>query len=138
VLNYSPAIIEAYYQNIPLLILTADRPPEWIDQGDGQTIRQHTIYSNYIRSSYSLIDKVESPDEEWYVARVINQAVNDLVYPEFAPVHINIPFSEPLHELVDAQLPKPRIINLHRETGIPADTIVKGVLPRFGIKVKTK
>jgi len=125
VLNYSPAIIEAYYQKIPLLILTADRPPEWIDQGDGQTIRQHNIYSNYIRSSYSLIDKVESPDEEWYVARVINQAVNDLVYPEFAPVHINIPFSEPLYELVDAQLPKPRIINLHRETGIPADTIVK-------------
>jgi len=125
VLNYSPAIIEAYYQKIPLLILTADRPPEWIDQGDGQTIRQHNIYSNYIRSSYSLIDKVESADEEWYVARVINQAVNDLVYPEFAPVHINIPFSEPLYELVDAQLPKSRIINLHRETETPADASVK-------------
>jgi 2-succinyl-5-enolpyruvyl-6-hydroxy-3-cyclohexene-1-carboxylate synthase len=125
VLNYSPAIIEAYYQKIPLLIITADHPPEWIDQGDGQTIRQHNIYSNYIRSSYSLIDKVESPDDEWYITRIINQAVNDLVYPEFAPVHINIPFSEPLYELVGAQLPKPRIINLHRETETPADATVK-------------
>jgi 2-succinyl-5-enolpyruvyl-6-hydroxy-3-cyclohexene-1-carboxylate synthase len=116
VLNYSPAIVEAYYQKVPLLILTADRPPEWIDQGDGQTIRQRDVYSNFIRSSYSLIDKVESADEDWHVARVINQAVNDLEYPEFGPVHINIPFSEPLYELVDAQLPKPRIVNLHRET----------------------
>ena len=39
VLNYAPAIVEAYYQKAPLLILTADRPAEWIDQGDGQTIR---------------------------------------------------------------------------------------------------
>jgi 2-succinyl-5-enolpyruvyl-6-hydroxy-3-cyclohexene-1-carboxylate synthase len=125
VLNYSPAISEAYYQKIPLLILTADRPPEWIDQGDGQTIRQRNIYSNYIRSSYSLIDKVESADEEWYVARVINQALNDLVHPEFAPVHINIPFSEPLYELVDVQLPKPRIVHLHRETGTPSEDTAK-------------
>jgi 2-succinyl-5-enolpyruvyl-6-hydroxy-3-cyclohexene-1-carboxylate synthase len=125
VLNYSPAIIEAYYQKIPLLVLTADRPPEWIDQGDGQTIRQRNVYSNYIRSSYSLIDKVESADEEWYVARVINQAVNDLVHPEFGPVHINIPFSEPLYELVDVQLPKPRIVNLHRETRTPSDVTAK-------------
>ena len=116
VLNYSPAVVEAYYQKVPLLILTADRPPEWIDQGDGQTIRQRNIYSNFIRSSYSLIDKVESADEDWYIARVINQAINDLEYPEFGPVHINIPFSEPLYELVDVQLPKPGIISLHRET----------------------
>lgn len=116
VLNYSPAIVEAHYQKVPLLILTADRPPEWIDQGDGQTIRQRNVYSNFIRSSYSLIDNVASADEGWYVARVINQAINDLVYPEFGPVHINIPFSEPLYELVDVQLPKPRIISLHRET----------------------
>ena len=125
VLNYSPAIVEAYYQKIPLLIITADRPPEWIDQGDGQTIRQHDIYKNYIRSSYTLIEKVESTDDEWHVARVINQAVNDLVYPEFSPVHINIPFSEPLYELIDAQLPESKIINLHGETRNPSDNAIK-------------
>ncbi len=48
-LNYAPAIAEAYYQKIPLLVLTADRPVEWIDQGDGQTIRQQNVYANYIK-----------------------------------------------------------------------------------------
>src|SRR5687767_6091276 len=46
VYNYAPAVSEAYYQQIPLLILTADRPPEWIDQHDGQTIRQNGIFGN--------------------------------------------------------------------------------------------
>ena len=46
-LNYAPAIAEAYYQNIPLVVITADRPAEWIDQADGQTIRQSEIYRNY-------------------------------------------------------------------------------------------
>ena len=117
VLNYAPAIVEAYYQKIPLLILTADRPPEWIDQGDGQTIRQNEIYRNYVRSSYSLMEKVENANDEWYAGRTINQAVNDLMYPDFAPVHINIPFPEPLYELIDAPLPEPKIINVHRQTG---------------------
>lgn len=116
VLNYAPAIVEAYYQKIPLLILTADRPPEWIDQGDGQTIRQSDIYRNYVRSSYSLTDRVENANDEWYIAGIINRAVNDLTHPEFAPVHINIPFSEPLYELIDAPLPEPKITNLHRQT----------------------
>ena len=115
VLNYAPAIVEAYYRKIPLLILTADRPPEWIDQGDGQTIRQNEIYRNYVRSSYSLMEKVETANDEWYAGRTINQAVNDLMYPDFAPVHINIPLSEPLYELIDAPLPEPKIIHLHRE-----------------------
>ena len=60
-LNYAPAICEAYYQKIPLLILTADRPPEWIDQGEGQSINQHAIYHNYIEGSYNFpVD--ENPD----------------------------------------------------------------------------
>src|SRR5579863_6381879 len=54
VLNYAPAIVEAYYQKIPLLILTADRPTEWIDQDDGQTIKQSGIFSPYIKASFTL------------------------------------------------------------------------------------
>src|ERR1035437_1003375 len=71
-LNYAPAIAEAYYQKVPLLILTADRPVEWIDQSDGQTIRQQNAYGNYIKNSYSLIENPVKPDEEWYLARIIN------------------------------------------------------------------
>jgi len=53
VLNYAPAIVEAYYQRIPLIVLTADRPSKWIDQGIGQSMRQKEVYSNYIKQSYS-------------------------------------------------------------------------------------
>src|SRR6186997_1547961 len=52
VLNYAPAIAEAYYQRVPLVLITADRPDELIEQRDGQTIRQQNVYSNYIRKSF--------------------------------------------------------------------------------------
>ena len=48
VLNYAPALAEAYYQKIPLLAITADRPAELIDQQDNQTIRQEGVYRNFI------------------------------------------------------------------------------------------
>jgi len=54
-LNYSSAICEAYYQRIPLVVLTADRPQEWINQGAGQSIEQGGIYANFIRGSYTLV-----------------------------------------------------------------------------------
>lgn len=112
-LNYAPAIVEAYYQKAPLLVLTADRPPEWIDQGDGQTIRQRNIYANYIKGSYNLSDRIDTETDEWFAARLLNQAVNDLLYPEMGPVHINIPFAEPLYGLVDEKLPAIKNITLH-------------------------
>ena len=53
-LNYAPAIAEAYYQRIPLVIVSADRPVEWIDQDDSQTIRQYDIFRNIVKASYQL------------------------------------------------------------------------------------
>ena len=119
-LNYAPAIAEAYYQKVPLLILTADRPAEWIDQSDGQTIRQQNAYRNYIKNSYSLIENPVRPDEEWYLARIINQAVNNLTFPEPGPVHINIPFAEPIYGLEDAPLPQAKIFSISSE-GVMVD-----------------
>ncbi|HQW96095.1 MAG TPA: thiamine pyrophosphate-binding protein, partial [Saprospiraceae bacterium] len=60
--NFAPAITEAYYQRIPLVVLTTDRPEIWVDQGDGQTIRQQGIYNNYIRKSYVLKGDAEKAD----------------------------------------------------------------------------
>ncbi|MCF8298601.1 MAG: 2-succinyl-5-enolpyruvyl-6-hydroxy-3-cyclohexene-1-carboxylic-acid synthase [Saprospiraceae bacterium] len=96
-LNYSPAIAEAYYQKIPLLILTTDRPQEWVDQADGQTIRQNNIYNNYIKKSFQLPVKIDSEDDSWYVSRIISEAINITQYANKGPVHINIPFREPLY-----------------------------------------
>lgn len=47
-LNYYPAVTEAFYSEIPLIVLSADRPPHKIDIGDGQTIRQQHVYANHI------------------------------------------------------------------------------------------
>ncbi|MBI9067748.1 MAG: 2-succinyl-5-enolpyruvyl-6-hydroxy-3-cyclohexene-1-carboxylic-acid synthase [Salinivirgaceae bacterium] len=97
VLNYAPAIAEAYYQEIPLIAITADRPPFMIDQEDGQTIRQHNIYANHIKFSTTL--PILENDENLTIGeKEINTALaNALNFPK-GPVHINIPFEEPLYE----------------------------------------
>lgn len=95
VLNYYPAVAEAYYSHIPLVVISADRPAEIIDQGAGQTIRQHGVLSAHTAYSTSLR---EGTDEKTlrYNAREINTAFDKSV-AESAPVHINVPFSEPLY-----------------------------------------
>ncbi|NOU45507.1 MAG: 2-succinyl-5-enolpyruvyl-6-hydroxy-3-cyclohexene-1-carboxylic-acid synthase [Bacteroidales bacterium] len=97
VLNYAPAIAEAYYQRVSLLVLTADRPVEWIDQADGQTIRQQNIFSNYIRKSVQLPQNITNNDDLWYNDRLINEAILATRFPVPGPVHINIPIREPLY-----------------------------------------
>lgn len=90
VLNLYPAITEAYYSQIPLLIITADRPPEWIDQWDGQCIRQTTIFEKHILGSFTF--NPLKPDFNF------NEAIGLCSYPKKGPVHINIPLAEPLYE----------------------------------------
>jgi 2-succinyl-5-enolpyruvyl-6-hydroxy-3-cyclohexene-1-carboxylate synthase len=102
-LNYSPALAEAYYQQVPLLAITADRPRECIDQLDNQTIRQSGVYKNYIKRSYELPQIITSDSDLWYAHRIINEAVNLCTSPVNGPVHINVPLTEPLYEL----LPQP-------------------------------
>ena len=98
-LNYAPAIAEAYYQKIPLLILTADRPALHIDIGDGQAIRQKDVYSNYIKASFELPESIDSAASFNLANRIVNKAINLAHFPEQGPVHINLPFWEPLYNL---------------------------------------
>jgi len=98
VLNYAPAVVEAYYQKIPLVVITADRPAEWIDQDDGQTIRQHNIFGPYIKASYTLPAEANHADDVWYAERIVSEAFNiSTEKGNEGPVHINIPFREPLY-----------------------------------------
>ncbi|WP_205503301.1 2-succinyl-5-enolpyruvyl-6-hydroxy-3-cyclohexene-1-carboxylic-acid synthase [Rufibacter psychrotolerans] len=95
--NYAPAVAEAFYQNIPLLVLTADRPPEWIDQLDGQTIRQSRIYGGHVKRSFDFPVDTKHDDAQWYAARQLNEALNEVMaFPE-GPVHVNIPLREPFY-----------------------------------------
>ncbi|MFK5854741.1 MAG: 2-succinyl-5-enolpyruvyl-6-hydroxy-3-cyclohexene-1-carboxylic-acid synthase [Bacteroidota bacterium] len=97
VLNYASAISEAYYQKIPLLVITADRPINLIDIGDGQTIRQRNIYENYIKKSYQLPATLDTDAEFEAAEKIINEAINGCVFPQAGPIHINIPFDEPIY-----------------------------------------
>jgi 2-succinyl-5-enolpyruvyl-6-hydroxy-3-cyclohexene-1-carboxylate synthase len=96
-LNLAPAVVEAFYQQIPLLVLTADRPPEWIDQQDNQAIHQRDLYAPHVRASYELPVATDHPDARWQVDRLMTQAIqlcNGLLP---GPVHINVPLREPLY-----------------------------------------
>ena len=95
--NFAPAIAEAFFQQIPLIVLTADRPSEWIDQMDGQTIRQKNIYGTHVKKSFDLPQEYEHADNRWHINRIVNEAIN--LAQEFpnGPVHINAPFREPLY-----------------------------------------
>lgn len=98
VLNYAPAIAEAYYQQVPLIAITADRPHEWIDQSDNQTLRQNGIYHNYIKRTFELPQIIATPDDLWFAHRIVNDAVNVSVEANPGPVHINVPLIEPLYD----------------------------------------
>jgi len=108
-LNYTPAVAEAFYLSIPLIVLTADRPDYWIDQAESQCIRQQGIYSNFTKKEISL-PLGETEKELWFAAREINECLNLAVSGTPAPVHINIPLEEPLHDLVNENLPKTKVI----------------------------
>ncbi|MGB0385165.1 MAG: 2-succinyl-5-enolpyruvyl-6-hydroxy-3-cyclohexene-1-carboxylic-acid synthase, partial [Ardenticatenaceae bacterium] len=101
-LNYAPAVVEAYYQQIPLLLFTADRPAEWIDQRDNQTIHQKGIYEPHCRASFELPVDTTPPDAEWHLERLICEAINKAMGAVPGPVHLNVPLREPLYAAADA------------------------------------
>lgn len=97
VLNYAPAIAEAYYQQIPLLVITADRPPELIDQQDGQCLRQFEIFKNYIKSSFQTPDTLDKDIEIEQFYKTVNNAINTVNSTPLGPIHINVPIREPFY-----------------------------------------
>ncbi|WP_423818691.1 2-succinyl-5-enolpyruvyl-6-hydroxy-3-cyclohexene-1-carboxylic-acid synthase [Salinimicrobium sp. TIG7-5_MAKvit] len=112
-LNYYPAVAEAFYSDIPLVVISADRPVERIDIGDGQTIRQKNVFENHILYSANLYSELvlenEAKDKKLqqkqfesrkHNEREINLALNKAI-EEKGPVHINVPFYEPLYETVE-------------------------------------
>ena len=100
--NYYPGITEAFYQNTPLLILTADRPTDFVDILDGQTIRQKDLYQQHSYGDFQLLeDSMENADDENF--SIIKKAI-EVCFEKQGPVHINIPLEEPLYNMV-SELP---------------------------------
>ncbi|MBC7845008.1 MAG: 2-succinyl-5-enolpyruvyl-6-hydroxy-3-cyclohexene-1-carboxylic-acid synthase [Flavobacterium sp.] len=93
-LNYYPAFAEAFYSQIPLIVISADRPQSKIDIGDGQTIRQENVFKNHSLYNANLTEEV-SVENDLKINKAINKA-----FTKKGPVHINAPFEEPLYQTV--------------------------------------
>lgn len=94
-LNYYPAIAEAFYSQIPLIVVSADRPTEKIDIGDGQTIRQRNVFENHSLMNANLNENASAEND-----RLIQLAIEKAKKLK-GPVHINVPFEEPLYNSID-------------------------------------
>ena len=127
-LNLAPAVAEAYYQHVPLVVVSADRPVQWIDQLAGQTLPQPDALGRFVRKAVSLpephVASVGSGDgleaagkgalsdgdkrldeERWMCRRLVNEALHAATCRQPAPVHINVPITEPLFAFDVAELP---------------------------------
>jgi 2-succinyl-5-enolpyruvyl-6-hydroxy-3-cyclohexene-1-carboxylate synthase len=105
-LNYYPAVAEAFYSQIPLVVISADRPHDKIDIGDGQTIRQENVFANHILYNANL-NEVASAENDLK----INEAINTSILKK-GPVHINAPFEEPLYSTVSELSVVPKLVPL--------------------------
>ena len=101
VLNYHPAVAEAFYSQVPLIVVSADRPTYRIDKGEGQTIRQHGVLKNHTGFYTTLPDDENSKKE---IAQKIEKAFHT-AFLQQVPVHINVPFEEPLYDMVPTYKP---------------------------------
>ena len=120
-LNYYPAIAEAFYSNIPLIVISADRPAHLIDIGDGQTIRQDSVFENHILESLSLNETLNINGS---IKEMIDETLK-ISYQQKGPVHINIPFDEPLYETTDTLKSFEPQINEFEELPLEVDFLQK-------------
>jgi len=108
-LNYYPAVAEAFYSQIPLIVISADRPQSKIDIGDGQTIRQENVFANHSVLNANLTEDASEEND-----LKINLAIETAILKK-GPVHINAPFEEPLYETTETLSVHPKITDLQLE-----------------------
>ncbi|GAA4384616.1 2-succinyl-5-enolpyruvyl-6-hydroxy-3-cyclohexene-1-carboxylic-acid synthase [Hymenobacter koreensis] len=115
-LNYAPAVAEAYFQHVPLVLFTADRPPEWIDQLDGQTIRQTDLYGGHAKGAFEFPADLSHPDARWHAARLVSEAINLAEQFPAGPVQVNVPLREPFYPSAGEEI-RYDDVRIFRETG---------------------
>ena len=117
-LNVLPAVAEAYYQQVPIVVISADRPPQWIDQNDGQTMPQGDALGRFVKKSVTLCEPADD-EQRWMCNRLVNEVLLEATHHGCGPVHVNIPISEPLYEFTTEKLPEERKINRMVADDIP-------------------
>jgi len=129
-LNLAPAVAEACYQHVPLVVISADRPPQWIGQLDGQTLPQPDALGRFVARSVSL-PSVTDTESHWYCNRLICEAMMEAAAKGGQPVHINVPLAEPLFEYDVEELPRESKIVMQRPSAHFADIERSGLRHDF-------
>ena len=116
-LNLHPAVAEAFYQNVPLVVISADRPAAWIGQMDGQTLPQPGVFGTLVKKSVNL-PEIYTDEDEWYCNRLVNEALLETLHHGKGPVHINVPVTEPIFRFTTETLPEVRVITRYQGLNI--------------------
>ena len=103
--NYFPAVIEAREGGVPLLVITADRPPEMRACASGQTIDQQKLYGGYVNFHHELAVPEANEPLLGYLRQTVAQALARTLRPDIGPVHLNVPFRDPLPPVGDGTTP---------------------------------
>lgn len=119
-LNFAPAVVEAFFQELPLLVLTADRPSEWIGQWDGQTIYQKELYGNHVKQFIDF-QTLTLQKNEYYLNVGVGAYQQACAEPK-GPVHINFPISEPFYPVPGETLPTSSLPFLSANIQVKLDT----------------
>lgn len=125
VANLHPAVAEAYYQGVPLVVLSADRPERWIGQWAGQTLPQPGLFGSLVREAVQLPEP-HTDEERWYCNRLINEALLAALAPLPGPVQINVPISDPSVSLLP---PTPAEPSNSRPIGMQPGRHIKQLCP---------
>lgn len=130
-LNYAPALAEAFYRGIPLIVITADRPIDVVDINDGQTIHQFHAFDNIVKHSID-IDATSKCNEADF--DTINEAVSIALSSRKGPVHINLHLEEVSDEASDVSVAynkppiTPKLLRSHFEELSISDFAYKKIL----------
>ncbi len=109
-LNYAPAVAEAFYRSVPLIVISADRPEEWIDQDDSQTLWQQNALAPYVKRSCDIGAHLNFENGNWVCNRTINDILIESLNGRPGPVHINIRLDNPLNAMLDYNMDSSRVI----------------------------
>jgi len=128
-LNYAPAVAEAYYRQVPLIVVSADRPGEWIGQDDSQTIVQPGALSNIVKVTRDIPATADMTDDGRRTAnRDINDAMIAAMSAPSGPVHINVRLAAPLGGTDDIDVAAPRVIKMLSPEPVIPERLIDGLV----------
>ena len=125
--NYAPAIAEAFYRKIPLVVVSADRPSPWIDQNDSQTLIQPGALEKIVKKSFDIPVGEDGKDAGWFADRVANEAMLLAVDGLPGPVHINLQFDAPLSGTIDNSPGNTRVIQAIKPTPFLSRKVIEAI-----------